>query len=68
MSTTPYTLHLPDMQGARCRESIEEALEPLGASLAFDMDRRQITIAGIAPETALTALAQAGYPASPAES
>lgn len=67
MSTTPFTLHVPDMHGDHCRHSIEEALAPLGASVAFDMDKRQIRLAGISPELALTALAQIGYPASPVE-
>lgn len=67
MSTTPYTLNVPDMHSAYCRHSITEALEPLGASLAFDMDKRQIRVGNIAPETALAALAQIGFPAQPAD-
>lgn len=66
MSTPPFNLHVPDMHSDHARHSISEALEPLGATLAFDMESRQIRVGNIAPETALAALAQIGFPASPA--
>ncbi|MCC5989463.1 MAG: heavy-metal-associated domain-containing protein [Pararhodobacter sp.] len=68
MSTTPFTLQVPDMHCDHCRHSIESALSPLGASVAFDMETRQVKLAGISPDVALAALAQIGYPASPTDS
>jgi len=58
------TLSVPDMSCGHCRASITEALAPLNAHPAFDMEARQITVTGdVAAITA--ALDAIGFDTSP---
>lgn len=57
-------LSVPDMSCGHCKASIEKALEPLGASLQFDMPARVVTVDGLEPAAALAALDEIGFPAT----
>jgi len=60
------TLSVPDMSCGHCRASIDKALAPLGATVAFDMERRQIAVSGdIAPARVIDTLDRIGFPAEP---
>ncbi len=62
---TMHTLSVPDMSCGHCRASITQALQPLNAQPAFDMEARQITVTGdLAAITA--ALDEIGFDATPA--
>ena len=64
--TRPLTLSVPDMSCGHCRQSITQALAPLGAEPAFDMDRRQVTVSGPVTEAQIVAALDAiGFPAEP---
>ena len=61
-----FTLSVPDMSCGHCRASIQAALAPLGATTAFDADRRQVQVSGpLAPAAAIAALDSIGFPAQP---
>jgi copper chaperone len=61
-----YTLSVPDMSCGHCRASIEGALTPLGATAAFDMDQRRVTVSGpVTPDAAIAALDAIGFDAAP---
>ena len=63
------TFHIPDMSCGHCRATIETAIKALdpSAQLSFNMETRQVQISSqVETETLVTALAKAGYPASPA--
>jgi copper chaperone len=63
MSET-YILSVPDMSCGHCRASIEAALAPLGASPAFDMDSRRVTVTGkVSQKAAIEALDAIGFDA-----
>lgn len=62
------TFHIPDMSCGHCKAAIEttiKALDP-SAQIMFNMDTRDVQLSSQADtENLITALAKAGYPASP---
>lgn len=58
---------VPDMSCGHCRASIETALKPLGAAVAFDQPARQIIVTGPTdPAPIIAALDAIGFEAKPA--
>ena len=63
------TYHIPDMSCGHCKATVEKTIHGLdsAARIEFDMAARKITVeSGIDTARMTTALAEAGYPASPA--
>lgn len=63
------TFHIPDMSCGHCKATVEatiHALDPV-ARIDFDMAARRISVSSSTDATQVqTALAKAGYPATPA--
>jgi copper chaperone len=62
-------LSIPDMSCGHCKAAVTSALTsvPGVAAVTIDLERRTASVEGDAPLSGLlTALDQAGYPASPA--
>ena len=63
------TFHIPDMSCGHCKSTVEKTIHALdpAAQIEFDMAARQITVeSGTDAARVTAALAEAGYPASPA--
>ncbi len=61
-----HEFSVPDMSCGHCRASIDKALVPLGAQVAFDMDRRHVTVTGdLTPKVVIDALDRIGFAAEP---
>lgn len=62
------TFHIPDMSCGHCKATIETTIKGLdpSARITFNMDARDVQVTSQAEtENLITALAKAGYPASP---
>lgn len=63
------TYHIPDMSCGHCKATVEKTIHALdpAAQIDFDMAARKITVQSGSDAANITAaLAEAGYPASPA--
>lgn len=63
------TFHIPDMTCGHCRATVEKTIHALDpkARISFDMPAQRIMLeSGADPRVLQSALAEAGYPATPA--
>lgn len=60
------TYSVPDMSCGHCKASITDTLMTEGdaVELAFDMDNRRVTVAGIEADQVIALLDEVGFPAS----
>jgi copper chaperone len=57
-------LSVPDMSCNHCKASVETALAPLASAVMVDLTSRRVTVEGVDPLRAISALAEIGFPAT----
>ena len=60
------TLSVPDMSCGHCKASVEAALSPIATAIVVDLDTRTVHAEAQDVGKLIHALAEIGFPASPA--